>query len=946
MAEKEPRSGRRTVSNAELRQLAEDLLAAHPAETPTVPTDKVQRLIHELQAHQSELEIQNEELRRAQFDLVYSRDRFSDLYEFAPVGYLTMDQDGKIVEANLTAATMLGIDRRDLLNQPITRFVGPQSQDDLHLHCQAVLPSDTKHVCEVEMRAADETPMTVRLESVAFGEQEGRRCRTALVDITERRTAEQALRELNDSLEQRVANQTQRVRLLAEALAHLGEGVMITGNRSAWPRPRIVFVNEAMCRISGYAAEELVGQSPQILQGSVTDRTVLQQIRADLATGPSSLVEMVNYRKNGTPYDAEVFITPLLDAQGVRTNFVAIHRDVTGRKRAEQTLQQREQWMRAILNTASDAILTIDQRGIITGVNPATERMFGYAQDELIGQSLEMLLPASHSVQGTSSEHGEYLARYLTTSETHVPGSRYELLAQCKDSTRFPVEVTLNKFERLPFFTVIIRDVTERKNAEQALRESEQRFELAIRGSADGIWDWPDLKQESMWWSPRLYRLLGFEPGEVAATLQTLKDRIHPDDIEHTLSAVQSHFAANIRLDVEFRLMRKAGKYRWFRARAAVLRNKRGEPQRMTGCLEDIDTRKRIEESLRREHELSENIIDTAPAIVLVVNSQGRIVRFNRFLEQLTCWKADEVKGKDWFEIFVPPKDRASARKRFKGAIAGQRTHGGIGKLLTKDGWEREIEWYDAPLTNDQGELVGLLCTGQNITERRLLEREILEISTEEQRRIGNDLHDGVCQELTGLGLLAHGLADELSEACDAPPTKAQGFPHLHEVARKLSDGIGRVTQQSRALSHGLIPVDVDAQGLLAALKELVASINSVYPVHCTLAHETPVEVSNNFTATHLYRIAQEAVANALRHSDAQHIRIALGEANNNVVLAVTDDGVGMRHGNRPSGGMGLRIMKYRADIIGGELDIDSYPSGGTTVQCRCAKGHVDAHHS
>jgi two-component system, LuxR family, sensor kinase FixL len=105
------------------------------------------------------------------------------------------------------------------------------------------------------------------------------------------------------------------------------------------------------------------------------------------------LAEVINYRKDGTPYDAELFITPLFNAEGRRTNFVSIHRDITGRRQAERTLRDREERMQAILNTAADAIITIDRRGIITAVNLATERMFGYTQHELVGQNVKILLP-------------------------------------------------------------------------------------------------------------------------------------------------------------------------------------------------------------------------------------------------------------------------------------------------------------------------------------------------------------------------------------------------------------------------------------------------------------------------------------------------------------------------------------------------------------------------
>jgi len=158
-----------------LRERAEELLRAKPADTPTMPTENVQALVHELNVHQMELEIQNENLRDAQVELAHARDSYADLYEFAPVGYITLDRDGRILKANLTAATMLGVDRKTLLNSRISNFVVSESQDECFLHRREIFSGKEKKTCEIKMHKADGTPLVVRLESIAF-EAEGQRC--------------------------------------------------------------------------------------------------------------------------------------------------------------------------------------------------------------------------------------------------------------------------------------------------------------------------------------------------------------------------------------------------------------------------------------------------------------------------------------------------------------------------------------------------------------------------------------------------------------------------------------------------------------------------------------------------------------------------------------------------------------------------------------------------
>jgi PAS domain S-box-containing protein len=323
-----------------LRERAEMLLGKQPGNTPTLPTRDVQALIHELNVHQMELELQNEELRQSQVELAHTRDRYADLYEFAPVGYLTLDRDGKVLEANLTAAALLGVEQREFTGANISRYVEREDQDDYYLHRQLALDSEEKQTCEIRMQRGDATQLAVRLESIAFGTGQSRRLRTALIDITEKKRIEEALQRLNEQLEQRVVEQTGEISLLATAISNLGEGVLITSDDLDWPGPLIIFVNEAICRITGYTKQELIGQSPRILQGNDSDRTTLDWMKAQLSAGHSCRVELINYRRDGTPYHAELFITALYDSNGHRTNFVSIHHDVTERKRAEEELRR------------------------------------------------------------------------------------------------------------------------------------------------------------------------------------------------------------------------------------------------------------------------------------------------------------------------------------------------------------------------------------------------------------------------------------------------------------------------------------------------------------------------------------------------------------------------------------------------------------------------------
>jgi signal transduction histidine kinase len=206
---------------------------------------------------------------------------------------------------------------------------------------------------------------------------------------------------------------------------------------------------------------------------------------------------------------------------------------------------------------------------------------------------------------------------------------------------------------------------------------------------------------------------------------------------------------------------------------------------------------------------------------------------------------------------------------------------------------------------------------------RQALEREVLEAAVSEQRRIGQELHDGVGQELTGLGLMANALAIRLPES--APE---------HRIAFRLRSGLDRVHQQVRTLTKGLVPVPVDGRGLCVALDDLAATASEQSGIPVTFDGPDQVEVLDQSTATDLYRIAQEAVSNALRHGRPSNVFLKLNGEPPCLRLTVQDDGTGFLDRPETARGMGLRIMQYRSEQIGGLLHIGPVAGGGTMVSC------------
>lgn len=229
------------------------------------------------------------------------------------------------------------------------------------------------------------------------------------------------------------------------------------------------------------------------------------------------------------------------------------------------------------------------------------------------------------------------------------------------------------------------------------------------------------------------------------------------------------------------------------------------------------------------------------------------------------------------------------------------------------------------------GEAVRFVGVSFDVTRRKELEREVLEIAAREQRQIGQELHDGAGQALTGLGLMAQTLAELLMDR-----------ERERRIAMRIVAELDQLHQQLRTLSRGLLPVAVEAKGLSAALEELAASATQRSGVPVVFECPEWVELPEHAVALQLFRISQEAVTNALRHGQPRSIHLSIHSQPSGLRLRIKDDGVGIRRQPSPADGLGIRIMEHRAGLIGGALRIEPAEGGGTVVTCTLARRPED----
>ena len=335
---------------------------------------------------------------------------------------------------------------------------------------------------------------------------------------------------------------------------------------------------------------------------------------------------------------------------------------------------------------------------------------------------------------------------------------------------------------------------------------------------------------------------------------------------------------------------------------------------------------RQAEKALRESEAKTRAILETSVDGIVTIDERGIITAFNAAAESIFGYGAEEVIGHN-VKVLMP----SPYREEHDGYIlsyleTGHRKIIGIGREVVgrrKDGsvFPLELAVSEVSLRHGRRLFTGMV---RDITNRRRLEKEILHISEQERRRIGQDLHDGLGQTLTGISLIAQDLARTM---------KPQGLPGTDAVT-EVTELIKEADEQARSLARGLIPVDLEAAGLNSALQRLATKTEQRFNIQCTFEKVGSVRIRDNTIATHLYRIAQEAVSNAVRHGRAKRVKISLATGGRRR-LRIQDDGIGFSCTREEAeNGMGVRIMRYRARIIGAALEIGARPGSGTTITC------------
>jgi len=487
-------------------------------------------------------------------------------------------------------------------------------------------------------------------------------------------------------------------------------------------------------------------------------------------------------------------------------------------------------------------------------------------------------------------------------------------------------------------------EIEERKRSESALRLSKERFDLAVQGSKDGLWDW-DITNNRLYFSPRLKDLLGYRDDEYSESFETWVSNIHPQDYERVLNALNDHLKRGEVYDVEYLHRNREGKYRWHHSRGRAIYDKEGQAVRMVGFISDIAERKLGEEALRKGEEKYRLLVKNLPSIVYRGFKDWSVEFVDDKIEILTGYNLAEFNTRriKWSDMIIE-EDIEAARTVFIQALKADKSYVREYRIRNKAGVIHWIQDRGQIICDDNGEIEYVSGVFFDINEHkrteealrksekelRILSSQLLTAEETERKRIARELHDSIGQALSAIKFRVENTIEEFRK--DPLASNIESLEPIIPLTQKTIEEVRRIVKDLR-------PSILDDLGILATIAWFCREFQNIYSTvsisrEITVAEkDIPVSLK-----TYLYRIMQEALNNVAKHSQADHVRLCLKKTNGRIELLIEDNGQGFNYGKavyhkNSMKGFGLASMKERAELSGGACTIKSAKGDGTSIR-------------
>jgi PAS domain S-box-containing protein len=690
---------------------------------------------------------------------------------------------------------------------------------------------------------------------------------------------------------------------------------------------RILRWNQKLEIVSGYSAKEISNMNPLDFISEEEEKLVKESIKEVFSKGESS-VEAYLLSKDGnkTPY---LFTAQHLIVDN-QNYLIGIGHDISRRRKLEETLQESEKKYRDLVDNALVGIYKTNLRGDILYVNEALWRMMEF-------ESPEEMMAGGVLIKYKDPKNREIVIDKLRKGH-RVENFEVVLVAK----TGKPKDVILSATLDGDTISGMIMDITERKRAKEALRESKELFEKVFFSQQDAIFILDSaIPSKIIDYNPGVTKVFGYNRQEIIGRTTEI---LHVDDT--SLKEFRKYLYPSIdergflHLE-EFQMRRKDGTVFHSEHSVTPLEDGKGKRIGWVSVVRDVTERKRAEEKLRESETRYRKLADSIADVFFELDKDLRYTYWNKASEKLTGIKAENAIGKSLFQIFPDRPDTRKAERVYLDVLRTQKPHSFVNKYRIGDNdYFFEISAYPSER--------GLSVLAKDVTERKQTENErerlfkqvyesqkklqklsrrLVEVQEADRRFLASELHDQIGQNLTALSINLNIIRSQFLEEVDK---KIVG--RLEDSMKLVEETIERM----RNVMAGLRPPVLDDYGLVVALRWYTERFSERTGVTAILQERELSPRLPLVVETELFRIVQEVLTNVSKHANAKHVIITLERMDGVVQLAVSDDGVGFDHSvlrkleNQPR--WGLITMEERAKAVGGKVYVKSEPGKGTQI--------------
>lgn len=516
----------------------------------------------------------------------------------------------------------------------------------------------------------------------------------------------------------RLVQQRQDGFLKSKVIAATSCSVVVTD--ATVPRHPVLYANPAFRLLTGYADEDVLGQSLALLNGPLTDRAVIEKIAMAIQDGRACRVLVRHYRKNGTPFWNEVTLSPVKNRAGVVSEYIWVMSDVTQRQQAEEALKDSHDPSCLLADMVAEGIIVASEAAIVY-VNAGGLQILGAASTEqVIGKPLVSFLhPESFHIFRRQLE--------LRHPVDRMPRTEGQFLQMNGRSVQVELSASPTLWQGKTSCLLVISRSSPRTSADSSTDRIQAHLQSAQALAHLGSWEW-NLHDGTAIWSEEHYRIFGFAPGSIVPTYETFKSALHPEDRDRVLTAIDETLDSDRSYDVDCRIIQPSGDVRFIRCRGAVVRDGSGQPLRMSGTVQDVTEHRLIEEVAKERDLQFKLVVESAPSGMLMARQDGTISLVNAQIEQMFGYSREELLGRP-VELLLPEHLRQQhVVQRVEFLSSPTLRPMGAGKDFfgrRKDGSQFPVDIGLNPLHLSSG--VSVLATIIDVTDRRQAEEALRE---------------------------------------------------------------------------------------------------------------------------------------------------------------------------------------------------------------------------